>query len=192
MQRRIHLNPTLDNSGERFLNNLALSTAFKFGCFLGFIVPLENFSLIWRRHHNRWRAANFAHARHSLPLSSEGSLACHTSSDTGHPYIMVISDDHWYSHLLPFSSRAVTTCFYDLGPSRLGFEHPTLGKSRLGFEHPTFRFRGERASPLRNHRGNRIWILCGAAVQSMRGSWCTTRLQSSQEDETASNFVTLL
>ena len=26
---------------------------------LGFIVPLENFSPIWRRHHYRWRAANF-------------------------------------------------------------------------------------------------------------------------------------
>ena len=26
---------------------------------LGFIVPLENFSLIWRRHHCWWRAANF-------------------------------------------------------------------------------------------------------------------------------------
>ena len=26
---------------------------------LGFFVPLENLSLIWRRHHCRWRAANF-------------------------------------------------------------------------------------------------------------------------------------
>ena len=26
---------------------------------LGFFVPLENFSLIWRRHHDLWRAANF-------------------------------------------------------------------------------------------------------------------------------------
>ena len=26
---------------------------------LGFFVPHENFSLIWRRHHYRWRAANF-------------------------------------------------------------------------------------------------------------------------------------
>ena len=30
---------------------------FLFVC-LGFIVPLEIFSLIWRRHHYRWRAAN--------------------------------------------------------------------------------------------------------------------------------------
>ena len=27
--------------------------------YLGFFVPLEIFSLIWRRHHCRWRAANF-------------------------------------------------------------------------------------------------------------------------------------
>jgi hypothetical protein len=27
--------------------------------FLGFYVPLKNFSLIWRRHHCRWRAAKF-------------------------------------------------------------------------------------------------------------------------------------
>ena len=26
--------------------------------YLGFFVPVENFSLIWRRHHYRWRAAN--------------------------------------------------------------------------------------------------------------------------------------
>ena len=26
---------------------------------LGFIVPVENLSTIWRRHHYRWRAANF-------------------------------------------------------------------------------------------------------------------------------------
>ena len=34
------------------------SDMFFFVC-LEFIVPLENFSLIWRRHHCRWRAANF-------------------------------------------------------------------------------------------------------------------------------------
>ena len=32
------------------------------------------------------------YARHSWPLSSEGSLACHTYCDTGHPFIMVISE----------------------------------------------------------------------------------------------------
>ena len=41
------------------------------------------------------------YTRHSRPLSSEGSLACHTYCDTWHPFIMVISEDSWYSHLLP-------------------------------------------------------------------------------------------
>ena len=40
------------------------------------------------------------YARHSWPLSSEGSLACHTYCDTGHPFKMVISEDLWHSHLL--------------------------------------------------------------------------------------------
>ena len=40
-------------------------------------------------------------ARHSWPLSSEGSLACHTYCDTGHPFIVVISENPWHSHLLP-------------------------------------------------------------------------------------------
>ena len=37
----------------------------------------------------------------SWPLTSEGSLACHTYCDTGHPFIMVITEDPWHSHLLP-------------------------------------------------------------------------------------------
>ena len=39
-------------------------------------------------------------ARYSWPLSSEVSLACHIYCDMGHPFIMVISEDPWYSHLL--------------------------------------------------------------------------------------------
>ena len=27
--------------------------------YLGYFVPLENFSLVWKRHHCRWKAANF-------------------------------------------------------------------------------------------------------------------------------------
>ena len=40
-------------------------------------------------------------ARHSWPLRSEGSLTCHTYCDTGQPFIMIISEDPWHSHLLP-------------------------------------------------------------------------------------------
>ena len=39
-------------------------------------------------------------ARDSWPLSSEGSLTCHTYCDTGHSFIMVISEDPWHSLLL--------------------------------------------------------------------------------------------
>ena len=66
------------------------------------------------------------YARQSWPLSSEGSLACHTYCVTGHPFIMV--------------SGVVTICFYDLSLS-------------LGFEYTTFRLRGERSNPLRHRRG---------------------------------------
>ena len=44
----------------------------------------------------------WTYARHLWPLlSSEGSLACHTYCDTGHPFMMVISKDPWQSHLMP-------------------------------------------------------------------------------------------
>ena len=70
-----------------------------FVCFW-FFVTLENFSLIWWRHHCRWRVANFDLCSAHKALSSEGSLACYTYCDTGHPFIMVISEDPWHRHLL--------------------------------------------------------------------------------------------
>ena len=45
------------------------------------------------------------YARHSRQLISAGSLACHTSCDTGHPFIMVISEDP--RHLRLFAERSV-------------------------------------------------------------------------------------
>ena len=55
---------------------------------------------------------SLTYARHSWPLSSEGSLACHTYYDKGHPFTMVISE-HPYTHTCyrAFVSGAVTTCF---------------------------------------------------------------------------------
>ena len=79
------------------------------------------------------------YARHLWPLSSEGSLACHTNCDTRHPFIIVISEDT-HTCCLAFCSGTVTTCLYD------------YGLLQLGFEHPTFRSRGKRSNPLR-HRG---------------------------------------
>ena len=55
---------------------------------------------------------------------------------------MVIPKDRdTHTFYWAFSSVDITTCFYD------------LGLSWLGFEHPTFRLRGERFNPLR-HRND--------------------------------------
>ena len=43
-----------------------------------------------------------------------------------------------------FGTGDVTTCFYE------------LGLSRLGFEHPIFILRGERSNPLRHRRSPRL------------------------------------
>ena len=40
------------------------------------------------------------YARHSWPLSSEGSLTSHTYCDRGNPFKMVISEELWHLHLL--------------------------------------------------------------------------------------------
>ena len=45
-------------------------------------------------------------ARHSWPLSSEGSLPCYTYFDTGHPSIMVIFEDPCVT-LTPIAERLV-------------------------------------------------------------------------------------
>ena len=78
-------------------------------CLFGFFVPLENFSnsFIWKRHHCRWSAANFDLCSALMAWSSEGSLACHTYCDTGHPLTMVISEDPWHSRLLASVWRSI-------------------------------------------------------------------------------------
>ena len=74
---------------------------------LEFSVPLKNFSLIWRHHHYRWRAATFDNF---CILSREGSLACQTYCDMGHPFIIVISEEPWHPHLLPIICQS--SCHY--------------------------------------------------------------------------------
>ena len=93
-----------------------------FVCLFEVFVPLGNFSLIWRCHQYRWKAANLTYTWHWWLLSSESFLAWHTYCDTGHPFIMVIFEDPWQSHYCrAFGSGVVTTCFYDLGLLLLGF-----------------------------------------------------------------------
>ena len=86
----------------------------------------------WRRHYYRSRAANFALCSAIIAIEQRGFFTVPHYCDTGHPFIMVISKDP-----LAFSSWAVTTCFYHLSMSRLGFELPNI------------RLRSECSSPLR-------------------------------------------
>ena len=61
--------------------------------------PVENISLILRRHHCRWRAANLDLCLALMAFSSEGSLACHTCCDTGPPFLRSYPKDPWFSLL---------------------------------------------------------------------------------------------
>ena len=66
----------------------------------GFIVQLENFHSYGDDTITGEGLQILTYARHSWPLSSKGSLACHISCDLGHPFIMLITEDPWHSHLL--------------------------------------------------------------------------------------------
>ena len=79
---------------------------------VGFLVPLENFSLIWRRHHCLWRAAKFDQCS---TLWAMRVLKRATTSVTRviclwwpSPRIL---NTHTYCRA--YSSGALTTCFYD-------------------------------------------------------------------------------
>ena len=101
---------------------------------LGFFIPLENFSLIWRRHYYRRRAANFDLCwllikQWRFFLRATPTV---TRNIRGHIYC-------------PYGSGAVTTCFNDRGLSRMGFDL-------------TFRLRDERYNRLRHRRNEWIFI----------------------------------
>ena len=106
---------------------------------------LANFSLIWRHHHYRGRAANFDLA---FDLAVRGSSTCRTYFDRWHPYIRVISEDPWHLTCCgTFCSGSVITYFHYLALSRLGFEQPTL------------RMPGERSNRLRHRCGDFVFYL---------------------------------
>ena len=88
---------------------------------LGFYVPLENFSLIWRRHNYRWRAANFDLCSALMAIEQWEFFSMPHLLWHGHPFIMVISEDPWHLYLLP---SVWQWSWHDLGMWRLGFEHP--------------------------------------------------------------------
>ena len=88
---------------------------------LGSSVPFENFHSFGNITITGEGLQIFTCSRQSWPLSSEGSLTCHTYCNTGQLFIMVISEDQQPSHLLP--SVWQWSCNYilkDLGLSQLG------------------------------------------------------------------------
>ena len=97
-----------------------LSFVCLFVC-LGSSVPFENFHSFGNITITGEGLQIFTCSRQSWPLSSEGSLTCHTYCNTGQLFIMVISEDQQPSHLLP--SVWQWSCNYilkDLGLSQLG------------------------------------------------------------------------
>ena len=95
---------------------------------MGFIVPLQNFSLIWRRHYYRWRAENFdlwsaLMAIEQWEYFSVPHLLWHEASIYNGlprgPETLIPTAER-------LSSGVVTNCLNDLGLLRLGFEHRTF------------------------------------------------------------------
>ena len=68
-----------------------------------------------------WGFTSHSRKFHAWSLSRESSLVCHTYCDTGHPFVMIISECHTHTFCQTFGSGSVTTCFYELGLSRLSF-----------------------------------------------------------------------
>ena len=59
--------------------------------FVVFLEYFQNLSLIWRRHHYRWRAINFDLYSAVMAIDQWGFLTCHTYCDTDQPF--------YYGHL---------------------------------------------------------------------------------------------
>ena len=100
---------------DRFLQTPTASSVFKLYYYFSslFLFVFSSHSRIFHSFEDVTIAGEglqiLTYARHFWPLSSEGSLACYTCCDTGHPFMMVISDDT-QNYCRASSSGAVTTC----------------------------------------------------------------------------------
>ena len=84
----------------------------------GFSSHSRVFWLIWRRHHFRWRATNVDLYSALMTIEQWGFLMRHIYWDTGHPvYWSSRKTGDTYTCCRAF--RSVTTCFKELGLSRL-------------------------------------------------------------------------
>ena len=111
-------------------------------CF-GFFVPLENFSLVWRRQHDRWRAVNFHLCSALMAIEQWGFFFV--------PHLFWQGTSVSNGHLRgPVTLRPILPSVWQLSCHYL-FD---LGLSLTGFAHPTFRLRGERSYWMSHRR----WI----------------------------------
>ena len=92
----------------------------------GFFVLLENFSLISKHHHYWWKAAFFFYLCMALLVIEQWGFLS-VLHRVWHNQTVFIGHLWAPVTLIPVTKRslAVTTCFNDLGLSRMGFEHPT-------------------------------------------------------------------
>ena len=82
------------------------------------------------------------YARHSWLLRNEGSLAYHTYCDTGHPFIMIISEDPWHFTLLSVWQGSCHYLFFRLRSVATGDRAPISRTRReRSTSTPTRRFR---------------------------------------------------
>ena len=108
-------------------------------------VRLENFSLIWRSHQYRWKAADFDLCSALMAIEQWGIFSL--------PYLMGHGTSVYNGHLAPRTRDTCTYCrAFSSGDVPTGIYD--LDLSRLGFEHATFRMRGERTNRQRLFRGD--------------------------------------
>ena len=130
------------------INNLFTVIQFLLAC-LFVIVPLENFSL----NITGERLQIFDLCSALLAIGQWGFFKVPrifwrgASVSNGHLRVPV-------TLTLIAERLAVTTCLYDLGLSRLGFEQPTL------------RLRGQRSNPLCHRRGNSVLEIGSSMMNS--------------------------
>ena len=113
---------------------------FCFVCF-GVFVPLENFSLIWRRHHYRWRAENVDLCSALMAIEQWGFFNV--------PHLLWNGASVYNGHL---RGPVTLTPIAERLAVGLSLSDYDLALSLLGFEHPIFHLQGERSNPLRHRR----------------------------------------
>ena len=123
----IHVGRFLSDHNIYLFNSLNISEKwFLFARFL--FVPLENFSLIWIRHHQRWMTANF------WPILYRATA---TVTLANHLWWSSLRTCDTYTCCRAFGSGAFTTCFKDLGQSRPVIESrsPACEANALALSH---------------------------------------------------------